>query len=698
MEHLESRRLLAGDLRITEINFHPHPSMIQFGEREADPDDYEFVEIANVGDAPLQLDDYEFTQGIEFKFKSQIVQPGEHLLIVQDPREFTFRYGAGPKFALGDGGGNNDSGEFAGSLRNSGEQIILRSPSGQIIQQFTYYDSGEWPRRADGGGSTLEVIDPLGDLNDPKNWRASTEYGGSPGEAGTGQLDDIVINEMLTHTDLPDVDTIELKNRTDDTIDLGGWYITDSVANPFRYTVPPNTEIDPGEYFSFDEDTLGFSFRGQEADNAFVIEPDANGKPLRFADGVSYGATQNGVTLGRWEDGIGELFPMIEPTLDDENSGPLIGDVVISEVHYNPAAPAGVNPNDLEFVELTNTSGVPLDLSQWQLDRSVEFTIPTGFIMPADSSIIIVGFDPTNDAKIDQFERAYPIPDDTTILGPYSDATDPNPDQLDDDGERLILQKPEDLFQLGLGYVLVDRVIYDDDGEWPTEADGGGRSLTRNDLEEYGDFASTWSAAFPTPGHLGTVGDVTGDQIVDARDIDQLCVAIKLGDNAQFDVNGDGEVNQDDLSFLIETVLESEIGDSNLDGRFNSGDFVTIFTAGEYEDAIDRNSGWAEGDWNCDGDFNSSDLVAAFRAATYSENAAPNARSVQSPPELAAAINHDKSSGGHDTAAIEIGGDESTSEATAAEILMPQIVESVFAERDWAEQTNVTPPPTDDVI
>ena len=116
-ENLETRRLLAGDLRITEVNFHPHPSMVEFGEREADPDDYEFIEVANVGDAPLQLDDYEFTQGIDFKFKRQIIQPGERLLVVQDPREFTFRYGSGPKFAKGDGGGNTSSGEFSGSLK-----------------------------------------------------------------------------------------------------------------------------------------------------------------------------------------------------------------------------------------------------------------------------------------------------------------------------------------------------------------------------------------------------------------------------------------------------------------------------------------------------------------------------------------------------------------------------------------------------
>ena len=180
LENLESRRLLAGDLRITEVNFNPHPSMVQFGEREADPDDYEFVELANVGDAPLQLDDYEFTQGIDFKFKSQLIQPGERLLVVQDPREFTIRYGSAPKFARGDGGGNSSPGEFSGSLKNSGESIVLAGPSGAIVQQFSYYDSGEWPRRSDGGGSTLEVIDPPWRFKRPEELASQRRIRGQP--------------------------------------------------------------------------------------------------------------------------------------------------------------------------------------------------------------------------------------------------------------------------------------------------------------------------------------------------------------------------------------------------------------------------------------------------------------------------------------------------------------------------------------
>ena len=39
---------------------------------------------------------------------------------------------------------------------------------------------------------------------------------------------------------------------------------------------------------------------------------------------------------------------------------------------------------------------------------------------------------------------------------------------------------------------------------------------------------------------------------------------------------------------------------------------MRVFQAGEYEDGIAMNSGWAEGDWNGDGDFNTTDFVVAF--------------------------------------------------------------------------------------
>ena len=59
-------------------------------------------------------------------------------------------------------------------------------------------------------------------------------------------------------------------------------------------------------------------------------------------------------------------------------------------------------------------------------------------------------------------------------------------------------------------------------------------------------------------------------------------------------------------------VRETWIADANLDGRFDSTDLVSVFRAGEFEDARKDNSTWESGDWNLDGEFNSADFAVAF--------------------------------------------------------------------------------------
>ena len=66
-------------------------------------------------------------------------------------------------------------------------------------------------------------------------------------------------------------------------------------------------------------------------------------------------------------------------------------------------------------------------------------------------------------------------------------------------------------------------------------------------------------------------------------------------------MNNDNLVNGDDRQVWVEDLRTTYFGDSNLDGEFNSSDFVVVFNAGQYEDGVDGNSTWASGDWNGDG-------------------------------------------------------------------------------------------------
>ncbi len=122
------------------------------------------------------------------------------------------------------------------------------------------------------------------------------------------------------------------------------------------------------------------------------------------------------------------------------------------------------------------------------------------------------------------------------------------------------------------------------------------------------------------------LGDLNGNGLLDIADIDALSLAIVEGaQEARFDMNGDGTVDGQDHDFWVSDLRATWLGDSNLDGEFNSGDLVAVFEAGEYEDNTPNNSGWGTGDWNGDGDFGSGDLVTAFTDGGYEQGPKPAA-------------------------------------------------------------------------
>ncbi|MDG2382779.1 MAG: PEP-CTERM sorting domain-containing protein [Pirellulaceae bacterium] len=143
------------------------------------------------------------------------------------------------------------------------------------------------------------------------------------------------------------------------------------------------------------------------------------------------------------------------------------------------------------------------------------------------------------------------------------------------------------------------------------------------------EIGSLYEAAI-SAGPIAVPGDFDGDGQLTALDIDRLSDAALAGDNkSQFDLNGDSLVNQSDREVWVDELKFTYFGDSNLDGEFNSTDFVVVFAEDKYEDGVDGNSGWGSGDWNGDKDFDSSDFVAAFGAGGYEMGA----RQVAAVPE-----------------------------------------------------------------
>jgi len=91
-----------------------------------------------------------------------------------------------------------------------------------------------------------------------------------------------------------------------------------------------------------------------------------------------------------------------------------------------------------------------------------------------------------------QFRAKYGIATSVPIVGPY-------PGVLQDSGERLRLEQP-DTPEVGMPYVVVDEVRYNDKAPWPTGADGDGPSLQRRAPTAYGNEPTNWFASGITPG------------------------------------------------------------------------------------------------------------------------------------------------------------------------------------------------------
>ncbi|MDG2399362.1 MAG: CotH kinase family protein, partial [Akkermansiaceae bacterium] len=181
------------DIVISEVHYHPsNPTATELAINPTfDQDDFEFIEVLNIGSETVDLGDAAFIlipignelQGVEFTFPSgTLINSGQRLIIAANATAFVARYPGTPI-----------AGDYSSRLSNTGEWITLVDKDGHIIDSFRYNDIAPWPEAADGTGPSLIRNSPSSDL-DPAlstSWSSSPSSGGSPGMAdGTPFLGD----------------------------------------------------------------------------------------------------------------------------------------------------------------------------------------------------------------------------------------------------------------------------------------------------------------------------------------------------------------------------------------------------------------------------------------------------------------------------------------------------------------------------
>jgi len=493
---------VAENLRITEIMYNPYNP------------NTEYVELTNIGAETINLNLVKFTNGIDFTFPNMELAPGEYVVVVQDREAFETRYGTTLNIA----------GQYSGKLNNAGERIRLVDAVGQVILDFDYKDG--WRSITDGDGFSLTVIDPANtdpyDWNEKDSWRSSAYLSGSPGEDDNGIVPApgaVVINEVLAHSHAGAADWVELHNTTSTSIDIGGWFLSDSGSDLAKYRIAAETVIAPDGYIVFYEDRHFNNPSAPGTYQPFALSENGERLYLSSAEGglltgyrqvEDFGGSETGISFGRYyKPGTGNynFVAMSANTPGSANAYPKVGPVVISEIMYNPSWPVGgpYTNDQYEYIELQNISSEPVILYRddkaqpWKFTDGIDFTFPADVpvTIPAGGYILVVK-DP------EAFTWRYPAVPVEKILGPYSGG-------LNNAGERLELSMPGDVDESGaLYYIRIDRVSYSDGSHpescpggvdhWPTEPDGDGESLTRKVSSDYGNDPDNWTASAPSPG------------------------------------------------------------------------------------------------------------------------------------------------------------------------------------------------------
>ena len=561
----------SSDLTISELHYNPGGGS----------EDTEFLEILNIGTRPVNLRNTRFTLGVEYQFptvRNVILSPGQRIVLVSSLYHMNLAYGLGLPVA----------GIYSGRLNNDGEVIRFEESNGTLIREFTYNDSELWPQPPDGEGPSLTMLAPTinPDGNNPFHWGSSSLNGGTPGIGDTAvPASPVLVNEILTHTDLPEVDSVELHNPGSDSVNIGGWFLTDDFSVPQKFRIPDGTTVPGGGYLVFDESDFAVgpnAFRlSEHGEQIYLFSGDSGGSLTGYHHGWDFEASPNGVTTGRHIDSRGKVHfvPQASNTLGAANSLPLVGPVIVSEIHYHPTDLSGGVDNTVdEFIELTNITNATVPLystdtsvpgygnaaynDTWRIRNAVDFDFPTGVELTAGQRILVVSFDPQTDpAQLAGLRSKYDIPDSVDVYGPWFG-------KLDNSGGQIELKRPGSAdpdTTFFVPYYTVEEIDYRDSSPWPVAADGAGSSLQRIQFYEFANDPQNWKADSPQ-GELG--GDSDGDEMDDSWEIIH---GLAVGtDDSGLDRDADGRTNLEEFlegtspidprSFLHLTIQQTATG------------------------------------------------------------------------------------------------------------------------------------------
>ncbi len=125
----------------------------------------QWIELHNRSGSDVNVGGWKLGSGVSYDIPANTMIPmGGFLVVAWNPAAFVALHPGVTVF-----------GPWSGTLSGSGETIALEDANGNTVDQVAYSDGGRWSQWADGGGSSLELIDPHADNSRGEAWDASDE-------------------------------------------------------------------------------------------------------------------------------------------------------------------------------------------------------------------------------------------------------------------------------------------------------------------------------------------------------------------------------------------------------------------------------------------------------------------------------------------------------------------------------------------
>ena len=127
--------------------------------------DGEFIELYNKGNTIVDMSGWRVVDGVDFRFPAgSTIAPGEYVVIAANER---ITGAAFPEARI--------IGQYSDSLSNNNELLRIEDAWGNMVDEVHYHTGGDWPEKAGGLGSSLELRHPTMDNSVPTAWRDSDE-------------------------------------------------------------------------------------------------------------------------------------------------------------------------------------------------------------------------------------------------------------------------------------------------------------------------------------------------------------------------------------------------------------------------------------------------------------------------------------------------------------------------------------------